>query len=466
MALRNIPNRINTRTKEAIEANGRRKTININGMREVLQGDNKHELHLNAGAVLSIDGDVLEEGFGFTVINFNAADTVINLANILSANGHGGADSESSSDSISIRSGLKYDITATVFEATDVDARAVFLNYTIPSAPFLTDDKDKLSSIQADAEKNPERITVGQINTPDDTIVSVSANDIRDIVLNNASDPVLTQDITVAGISAIGNISDGHTFPEGRTLQELMSDIFIRRIAHNYIAPTVAVSAFIAIDIVGEEVGSSINETMTPVYIKNDGGNSTNVRYLVNGVVVGTTDFSDLAPHVISVANRDFGPSLSFIVEVDYLDGPDLPDNLGDVITDDPNAINAGTSISATTVFTGYYNSFYGAVDINDTIDSALIRSLSTSVDGAITLPTGSTQRRWVVALPDVVGSRTRSISSAVDASANNSSVEYVDMGAISVLDAGGTPRNYRMYELINAVPYSTSHNHILTIVG
>jgi hypothetical protein len=74
-------------------------------------------------------------------------------------------------------------------------------------------------------------------------------------------------------------------------------------------------------------------------------------------------------------------------------------------------------------------------------------------------LQTGTVQNRFIVLLPPGV-----TISSVIDlTNANTNITPSFILSPITINDAGGTPRNYNMYQYTNAIPYTTSANLSIT---
>lgn len=112
---------------------------------------------------------------------------------------------------------------------------------------------------------------------------------------------------------------------------------------------------------------------------------------------------------------------------------------------------------------TGRYFRFFGPVSSSPANSASVLAiSAGTFHTGAttLTLNTGNTQTKFIVALPPSV-----TISSVIDVTALNAVItsSYVLTGTINVLDAGGTNRSYNIYEMNIGAPYSTSHNHSIT---
>lgn len=113
---------------------------------------------------------------------------------------------------------------------------------------------------------------------------------------------------------------------------------------------------------------------------------------------------------------------------------------------------------------TSRYTRFYGPV-VSAPSNSAEVRALSSSEFQVgnvevFNLLTGTVRNIFAVGLPPG-----RTITSVIDLDALNANItaDYVLVGTINVLDAGGTNRAYNVYVCTNAVAYSTNHRHQIT---
>lgn len=114
---------------------------------------------------------------------------------------------------------------------------------------------------------------------------------------------------------------------------------------------------------------------------------------------------------------------------------------------------------------TAYYNMYYGSSPIpitsSNEVRSLPNSSLLTSNSSTFILNTGSSDLRFVVAVPqDTV------ITSVVDLDSVSAvlTADYILYSIVNVLDAGGTPRTYNIYMMTAAIPYSVNHRHQITI--
>lgn len=129
------------------------------------------------------------------------------------------------------------------------------------------------------------------------------------------------------------------------------------------------------------------------------------------------------------------------------------------------NTSPVGTVNSSNYTVTSWFYRFFGATATVPT-NSATVRALPSSAfvtgGGSFTLATGNTLIDFMVCLPPG-----RSISTVIDTDALGADItsSYVLQSSINVLDAGGTNRAYVIYKMTIAVPYGSSHNHVITFI-
>jgi len=127
------------------------------------------------------------------------------------------------------------------------------------------------------------------------------------------------------------------------------------------------------------------------------------------------------------------------------------------------NTSPPGTFNSSNFVVTARFYRFFGPT-ASSPANSAAVRALSSNAfhTGAttFTLNTGTTQTKFVVALPPGV-----TISSVIDTSALDVDItsQFILTGTVNVLDAGSTNRAYNIYEMNVGVAYGTSHAFSIT---
>ena len=130
------------------------------------------------------------------------------------------------------------------------------------------------------------------------------------------------------------------------------------------------------------------------------------------------------------------------------------------------NSDPVDTFDSSNFVVTGRFYRFYGP-SATTPANSADVRALpssafQTSDANTFTLNTGTTEDKFVVALPPGVD-----IATVIDLDAFDTDItsEYISLGTITVDDAGSTGRTYNLYEMNLGGPYSSNHRHQITTV-
>lgn len=98
---------------------------------------------------------------------------------------------------------------------------------------------------------------------------------------------------------------------------------------------------------------------------------------------------------------------------------------------------------------------FYGEINVATTINSAAIRALpfrrfAASVPLEFTFSSGTTNRRWLVAMINAY-----SLSSATDITQNVDLTSSFASSSLSVNDFAGNARTYNLYNYTNAIPYN-----------
>lgn len=104
---------------------------------------------------------------------------------------------------------------------------------------------------------------------------------------------------------------------------------------------------------------------------------------------------------------------------------------------------------------------YFGPADVNATLNSALIRSLSRRFADAgspFSFSSGTTQRRFIVAL-----NSPRVLDSALDTTQNQNLTSNFILNPFDVNDASGSPRSFNNYVYTNALPYTVSVNLQIT---
>ena len=268
---------------------------------------------------------------------------------------------------------------------------------------------------------------------------------------------------------AVGASGANETIPAGTDLEA-----YIRTTRTTIFEPTIqnpSLSRSIS-GSMAREVGETLNETITLTFNRGNilgklvggiwnPGVSQNPRaglatsYTIDGNANGISN-SRVVTRTLVLGSNTFGCS------VNYADGPQ-PTNSASVNSATWSILPAGTLTFDLTV-TGFYRRFWGPVATASTT-SAHIRALGSSAldnsSTAFTLATGSTHSIYEIAIPD-----TRTLVSVIDVDALNLNVtsNYVLTGLTTIKDIAGDDHTYKVYRMTNASPYSTNHNHNITI--
>ena len=257
---------------------------------------------------------------------------------------------------------------------------------------------------------------------------------------------VFESDITLvlSGSKSFGKYTNGQTAAwTGMTVIEALEDAMIE-----YVDPV-----FTSFSVTGQlttvEVGTTItgSKTFTWAITENSGNVNTIDIYDSTGAATLAADTPNDGSHIQIVTTRQLSSNGSTQV-------------WRGIGTD---ATTTSTFNSGNFTVTARYYRFLGPT-ASSPITSADVRALPTSTfhTGAsnFVLATGSTQTKFVVALPPTV-----TITSVIDEDAlfANITSNYVLTGTVNVLDAGGTNRAYNIYEMNIGGPYSSSHSHRIT---
>lgn len=217
------------------------------------------------------------------------------------------------------------------------------------------------------------------------------------------------------------------------------------------------------------EVGEAVALTLTATFNQNDAGPLTSIRIQQGATVLGTTGTASPLARSLTF-NRPNGTGV-FQGFVSYAAGPlkpvppaGTPDDRAPAVGS-PNAPQAAqTDLASNTLsFSGLFRLFYGATASASTSSGAARALSGTQLAGtgqSFTLLTGNTQRVFELDLPPGF-----SVRNIVDLDALNKDVtgEYL-AGTLTVNDAGGTGQPYSQFVKTQAVPYDTSHRHLITL--
>lgn len=204
------------------------------------------------------------------------------------------------------------------------------------------------------------------------------------------------------------------------------------------------------------EIGTSLTIEFTAVFLQNDGGPQ-------NAYVLKKTGNPSLSSDEIFIETLTITASaVAYHGTYSYDAGTvQYDNNLGDP-TDNP--IGADDVDTNTLTYTGVRKIFYGnsiAAPTDSTGVRALPQNRLANAGNVFNLTTGSTNTFFTICIP-----ATMSIVNIIDLDALDAEMtaEYELQGLASINDAGGTPYSVKVYVMQNAIPYTTSHRHQITI--
>lgn len=203
------------------------------------------------------------------------------------------------------------------------------------------------------------------------------------------------------------------------------------------------------------EYGSDWSYSHKAKFTKNDAGNLTSATF--DGIDFSSSEIL-VNEKTMTITRSDITTTQTISATFNYADGEiknnnfDIPDSRGQIL--------AG-SVSAQFTITPFYYYFYDSVSDSWTSTSENVRALThTEESSSKTLSTGTTNKIFVVALPS-----NKSITKVIDDTAMQADItsEYVLQGTTTVTN-GSTNMEYNVYKMEMAVPYTSSHNHKITI--
>lgn len=264
-----------------------------------------------------------------------------------------------------------------------------------------------------------------------------------------ASD-VFEADFTVSltGGKTFGKYTTGQTVPAlGKTAAEVILDAAIEYLPPAFTSFTVATINST------EESGTTISGNKTFSWVFSNPSNITpsTVDIIDSTAAVNlATNISNTSPVILPIGT---------ITKVVTLAGS---------ATQQWRASATNTQASeflSSLVTVTWRNKYFYGPNASTPVDSATARALPSNAyytgGATFTLNTGDTLTDFFVCIPS-----TKSITSVIDLDALNANItaNYVDLGNITVNDAGGNPFTYKLYRMTVGVPYSTNHRHSVTI--
>lgn len=276
-------------------------------------------------------------------------------------------------------------------------------------------------------------------STPLETIIQniVSASTPVDVFLNNIT-------VTLSGGKTLGKYTNGQVIPSsGKTFEQVMN-----LIAVEFLVPTFSAFAISAQSTQLESGDQIVSGNKTFTWSSTNSGNITTNSILIRNQTANITLSSGLTNDGSEVIN--------------------LPSNI--VLTGVSSQVfrimatdTQSTGFQRDFTVSSGYKVFYGdsvAAPANSANVRALANNRFTNAGNTFTLNTGAVNKIFTVAMP-----ATNNLVSVFDATASNADItsQYV-MTTFTVNDFAGNPVSYKIYTMSQAIPYSTSHAHTITI--
>lgn len=294
-------------------------------------------------------------------------------------------------------------------------------------------------------------LTGGTYNSTTGTLTLKNSNGTQVVVsgfttTSSTGSTVFQNNITVSlsGGKTLGKYTNGQTIPSaGLTFEQFANLISIEFIAPSFSAFSISGQATPLESGTGIASGSK-TFTWTTTTPSNVSGNSITIR----NQTAGTTLLSNLA---------DDSSEAYTLVSPIPLNG--VTSQTFRILATDTQ----GTSFQRDFTVSSLYKIFYGDSSSAPS-DSASVRALAsnrfTNAGNSFTLNTGTVNKIFTVAMPS-----TNSLVSVIDSTASNADVtsQYV-LSNFTVNDAGGNGVSYKVYTMTQAITYSPSHAHIITI--
>lgn len=253
-----------------------------------------------------------------------------------------------------------------------------------------------------------------------------------------------------AGGKSLGKWVNGDTVDStGKTPYQVLEEAFA-----DYLAP--AITSMTAATLIKTfEVGEELPDGNTSVsYVIS---NSTNIKTQPPAIGILSTNIADASFPTNPVTLLGSG---GFVIDIEPNTRFTAPGTRTITLQ---GTNNQDDTFTATATILGLYKQFYGPTTTAAS-DSATVRGLPsyrfTNAGSVFTLNTGSTQRIFQLWLPT---GQTLSNVTDLDALNANLTSQYVAT-SLSVNDANGVAVTGTLYTMTQAVPYTVSHRHQLTI--
>ena len=298
---------------------------------------------------------------------------------------------------------------------------------------------------------------------------SIVADDTHtDIVVINQNGETATMKIGEIGgktysfivSKPFGNIKEGDTFPENKTLGEIFELLMTETKEPTITNPSLSLSGISGTKEVGSTQtfnltatanrgsinGLMVNNVWVAGAKQNDRAGDV-IKYVIHGVeqVVNTLPVS----HITTLGDN------SFDSEVYFGDGPQPKNSKGE------NTLQPYTSSKskAKLTFTGAYKRFFGPMNIVN--NPRELHSMFDNENKKWILDTDVNDRIFHIYIP-----KNRNLVNVIDLDALNAPIKdnYVYQGVVTVKDAGNNDVEYKHYKMTNDINYSENHRHEIEI--
>ena len=272
----------------------------------------------------------------------------------------------------------------------------------------------------------------------------------------------LTEEFIVT--APAGSYENGETFPAGMTLAQAFHSLLTDTFYPTFVSPSFSLSTNAGNREVGETISLNMTGTFNRGIIKGAVvGTSWNPNatqdaraglpssYIIDGTTYTTsalTQTKNIVSYQIPMGTNTINGS------VQYTSGPQPKDSTG---ANYSTPLPSGSLSSSTTV-TGYLRRFAGSIGVLPTnglqVRTSLLGTSVLNTGNNFSFTTGTTNKIFVIAVPS-----NKNLVSVVNSGTNeNLTSGFILTGITTIPDAGGTDRNYKVYIMENAVPFSTNY--------
>ena len=313
---------------------------------------------------------------------------------------------------------------ATKTDIDDINNQINIINSTLNTR--IQDYLDSESVVIQSEKVKTNFVDEGGINKNLNQVLTELRNDLdNDYGTIKTSETELDETITVnlGADTYMGGYDNGDQIASGSTMYAILQKLFTREIFPTYTEPSVSFQ----VSYTPNEIGTSVNVTVTPTFIKgNSGGlNEMTLKKIVEGIEETVASYNE-APAQINFETLLTEENVEFRIETSYKLGLPLYSNLNNV---SPGQILAGNLDDYIFTVDGKRAVFFGSFETNQTLNSALVRSTTryipssyTSFEIEMVVPSG--RKYMIFAMPQSEGNLTRII--------------YKDQGNVNIIDKFG----------------------------